>query len=209
MQPERQATQPQPQPTRGGISWGRLRWSRRHETQSQQECRRTAPRQAGKKLNFGRTARAVGAPRFESESSDEDDHHGTTPDSSSACYAPNARHAVIGATPQGKDSDEEESEERVDRRDFNSDDWQGYTNADVEAMRMLDEESYDAYHQGGVLWYDTHDDGHVRDAWVEEHRRESDEERKSRQFDIGSHNGDADVADTEHGQAGCDVDEYE
>merc|ERR1711939_66164 len=68
---------------------------------------------------------------------------------------------AVGRRREGRtrweDNDEEESKECVDLRDINSDDWQGYTDADVEAMRMLDEESYDDYKQGGVLCYDTDD----------------------------------------------------
>ena len=76
-------------------------------------------------------------------------------------------------------------------------------------MRMLDEESYDDYKQGGVLCYDTDDDGHVRDAWVEEpwYRGESDDEHESQQSDNKSYNDDNDAADAEHDQAGRDVDE--
>ena len=181
-----------------------MRWRKTHD---QQECRRAASKQASKKLNFDSAARESGSSRFDFDSSDEDSLHGDTSDSSSACYEMNAMHAVIGPTPRLEDSDEEESKECVDLRDINSDDWQGYTDADVEAMRMLDEESYDDYQQGGVLCYDTDDDGHVRDAWVEEYRGESDDEHESQQSDNESHNGDNDAADAEHDQAGRDVDE--
>ena len=207
VQPGREATQPPLEPTCGGTPWGRLSLLRWRKTHDQQECRRATSEQASKKLNFDSAARESGSSRFDFDSSDEDSLHGDTPDSSSACYEMNAMHAVIGPTPRWDDSDEEESKECVDLRDINSDDWQGYTDADVEAMRMLDEESYDDYQQGGVLCYDTDDDGHVRDAWVQEYRGESDDEHESQQSDNESHNGDNDAADAEHDQAGRDVDE--
>ena len=207
VQPGREATQPPLEPTRGKSPWGKLGWFRRNKTHDQQECRRTASKQASKKLNFGSAARKSDSPRSDFDSSDEDSLHGDTSDSSSACYEMNAMHAVIGPAPRWDDSDEEESKECVDLRDINSDDWQGYTDADVEAMRMLDEESYDDYQQGGVLCYDTDDDGHVRDAWVEEYRGESDDEHESQQSDNESHNGDNDATDAEHDRAGRDVDE--